>query len=227
MKIYTTQEFISSTSILWGYLKEEDLSKFCTISLCSVTQCVQLFATQWVVAHQASLSFTNSRSLLRLMSIFRGSSQPRDQTLVSLNAGGFFAVWTTRKATRFAVILCKNSIHLARIWMLSLEIQEVMTQITQLGWASGGGWTLAWGYLSPRNESSAGSRPSWPQIQSLSTDSLCDGGGCPQPQREDVPNGGWSKPPGNSGWARLGVQAVVKSPAICWAITLGLAEFYQ
>ena len=69
MKIYTTQEFISSTSILWGYLKEEDLSKFCTISLCSVTQCVQLFATQWVVAHQASLSFTNSRSLLRLMSI--------------------------------------------------------------------------------------------------------------------------------------------------------------
>ena len=73
MKIYTTQEFISSTSIfpsiLWGYLKEEDLNKFCTISLCSVIQCVQLFATQWVVAHQASLSFTNSRSLFRLMSI--------------------------------------------------------------------------------------------------------------------------------------------------------------
>ena len=31
--------------------------------------CVQLFATPWTAAHQASLSFTNSWSLLRLMSI--------------------------------------------------------------------------------------------------------------------------------------------------------------
>ena len=30
---------------------------------------VQLFATPWTVAHQASLSFTNSRSLFKLMSI--------------------------------------------------------------------------------------------------------------------------------------------------------------
>ena len=30
---------------------------------------VQLFVTQWTAAHQASLSITNSRSLLRLMSI--------------------------------------------------------------------------------------------------------------------------------------------------------------
>ena len=30
---------------------------------------VQLFATPWTVAHQASLSITNSQSLLRLMSI--------------------------------------------------------------------------------------------------------------------------------------------------------------
>ena len=30
---------------------------------------VQLFATPWITAHQASLSITNSRSLLRLMSI--------------------------------------------------------------------------------------------------------------------------------------------------------------
>ena len=30
---------------------------------------VQLFATPWTVAHQASLSITNSRSLLKLMSI--------------------------------------------------------------------------------------------------------------------------------------------------------------
>ena len=31
--------------------------------------CVQLFVTPWTTAHQASLSITNSRSLLRLMSI--------------------------------------------------------------------------------------------------------------------------------------------------------------
>ena len=31
--------------------------------------CVQLFATQWTAAHQASLSITISRSFLRFMSI--------------------------------------------------------------------------------------------------------------------------------------------------------------
>ena len=31
--------------------------------------CVQLFATRWTAAHQTSLSITNSRSLLKLMSI--------------------------------------------------------------------------------------------------------------------------------------------------------------
>ena len=31
--------------------------------------CVRLFATPWTVAHQASLSITNSQSLLKLMSI--------------------------------------------------------------------------------------------------------------------------------------------------------------
>ena len=31
--------------------------------------CVQFFATQWTAAHQASLSITNSQSLLKLMSI--------------------------------------------------------------------------------------------------------------------------------------------------------------
>ena len=31
--------------------------------------CVQLFATPWNAAHEASLSITNSRSLLKLMSI--------------------------------------------------------------------------------------------------------------------------------------------------------------
>ena len=44
---------------------------FLKISLSSVQSFsrVQLFATPWTAAHQASLSITNSRSLLRLMSI--------------------------------------------------------------------------------------------------------------------------------------------------------------
>ena len=42
------------------------VSQFSSVqSLC----CVQLFATPWIAAHQASLSITNSRSSLRLTSI--------------------------------------------------------------------------------------------------------------------------------------------------------------
>ena len=39
------------------------------IQFSSVLSRVQLFATPWIAAHQASLSITNSRSSLRLMSI--------------------------------------------------------------------------------------------------------------------------------------------------------------
>jgi len=42
---------------------------FLPFSCCSVAQCVQLFVTPWAEAHQASLSFTISWSLLNLMSI--------------------------------------------------------------------------------------------------------------------------------------------------------------
>ena len=40
-----------------------------SVQLSSVTQLCRLFATPWVSAHQASLSITNSQSLLKLMSI--------------------------------------------------------------------------------------------------------------------------------------------------------------
>ena len=43
--------------------------RFINISCCSVLSCVRLFATPWMTAHQASLSFTISQSLLKLMSI--------------------------------------------------------------------------------------------------------------------------------------------------------------
>ena len=39
------------------------------ISSVLLVSCVWLFATSWTAAHQASLSITNSRSLLKLMSI--------------------------------------------------------------------------------------------------------------------------------------------------------------
>ena len=41
------------------------------VDLLSVVQLshIRLFATQWAAAHQASVPFTNSRSLLRLVSI--------------------------------------------------------------------------------------------------------------------------------------------------------------
>ena len=40
-----------------------------SVQFSSVTQCVRLFATPWITAHQASLSITNSRSSLKLTSI--------------------------------------------------------------------------------------------------------------------------------------------------------------
>ena len=42
------------------------MSKFSSVQLLS---CIQLFETPWTAAHQASLSITNSQTLLKLMSI--------------------------------------------------------------------------------------------------------------------------------------------------------------
>ena len=39
------------------------------LQVVQLLRCVQLFATPWTAAHQASLSFTISQSLLKLMSI--------------------------------------------------------------------------------------------------------------------------------------------------------------
>ena len=42
---------------------------FSSVQFSSVSQCVQHFASPWTAAHQASLSITNSQSLLKLISI--------------------------------------------------------------------------------------------------------------------------------------------------------------
>ena len=90
---------------------------------CSVTKSCPLCATPWTAACQASLSFTISQSLLKLMSnesvmpgssvsgilqarrlewvaspFSRESSWPRDQTRASCIAGGFFTIWATKEA---------------------------------------------------------------------------------------------------------------------------------
>ena len=52
-------------------LKQKSCQSSYSVQLSSVQllSCVQLFATPWIAARQASLSITNSRSLLKLMSI--------------------------------------------------------------------------------------------------------------------------------------------------------------
>ena len=42
---------------------------FALLSSVQLLSCIQLFATPWTVAHQVSLSITNSQSLLKLMSV--------------------------------------------------------------------------------------------------------------------------------------------------------------
>ena len=49
-----------------GFFTAEPLTKLSSVQLLS---CVQLFATPWTAARQASLSITNSQILLKLMSI--------------------------------------------------------------------------------------------------------------------------------------------------------------
>ena len=45
------------------------LEKLCTFSSVQLLSHVQLFVTPWIAAHQASLSITNSQSLLKLLFI--------------------------------------------------------------------------------------------------------------------------------------------------------------
>ena len=58
---------------LWWYVQSEDLTEvgaeYTTFSSIQLLSHVQLSVTPWTAAHQASLSITNSWSLLKLMSI--------------------------------------------------------------------------------------------------------------------------------------------------------------
>ena len=63
-----TEEYIN-TAIINMLNMFKDLKENMNISSVQLLSRVQLFATPWTTAHQASLSITNSRSLPKLMSI--------------------------------------------------------------------------------------------------------------------------------------------------------------
>ena len=63
----TLFQLTDSQSSYRGYVASAWLER--SFSSVQSLSCVRLFATPWTVAHQASLSITNSRSLLRPMSI--------------------------------------------------------------------------------------------------------------------------------------------------------------
>ena len=65
MLTYKSAFSLSSFTLIKGFFSSSSLSAFTVQSLSRV----QLFATPWIAACQASLSVTNSRSLLKLMSI--------------------------------------------------------------------------------------------------------------------------------------------------------------
>ena len=61
-------EDITITEISWSQSDKHHTTPFIFSPVQSLSR-VQLFATPWIAARQASLSITNSRSLLKLMSI--------------------------------------------------------------------------------------------------------------------------------------------------------------
>ena len=86
----------SRGSWVWG--SGIQTNQVCSVQFSSVQllSCVQLFATPWTATHQASLSITNSRSSLKLMSIewchptTSSSVNPFSSCLQSFPASGSF-----------------------------------------------------------------------------------------------------------------------------------------
>ena len=87
--------FLSDQSNYWKKVKVKSLSH------------VGLFVTPWTVAYQAppSMGFSLQARILEWVAISfsRGSSQPRDQTLVSCIAGRFFTFWATRETQHISL----------------------------------------------------------------------------------------------------------------------------
>ena len=90
LEIWSSHEFLGSSSILLYVLVTQSCLTLCDhmdYSLLgpSVHRILQARILEWIA-----------------IPFFRGSSQPRDQTLVSCTAGEFFTIWGTRE-THFIV----------------------------------------------------------------------------------------------------------------------------
>ena len=89
-KLTGNRKILYQTAARWGV---------CALSLSVMSLSpVQLFATPWAVAREASLSMGFSWTILEWVAMpsTRGSSRPRGRIRVSRIAGGFFTLWTTR-----------------------------------------------------------------------------------------------------------------------------------
>ena len=69
LKNYTSEKILQSWDFLLGLISCHMQSEWVSLSSVQSLRCVQLFATPWATAHQASRLITSSRSLLKLMSI--------------------------------------------------------------------------------------------------------------------------------------------------------------
>ena len=69
LKNYTSEKILQSWDFLLGLISCHMQSEWVSLSSVQSLRCVQLFATPWATAHQASRLITSSRSLLKLMAI--------------------------------------------------------------------------------------------------------------------------------------------------------------
>ena len=91
----------------WGIIRHTrslvHISCSCLLCVLGRFSHVRLFVTLWTVACQAPLSMGILQAILEWVAMpsSRGSSQPRDPTQVTHIAGGFFTIWSTRKAQEY------------------------------------------------------------------------------------------------------------------------------
>ena len=83
------------------------------------------------------------------ISFSRGSSQPRDRTWVSCNAGKFFTDWATREALIIPVVVYKNK-HLRKFGYCERKInmESVLIRQCSTGEPRGRGGSVTYSHLS-------------------------------------------------------------------------------
>ena len=105
----------------------------CILHTACVLSHVQLFATQWTVAHQAPLSMARILEWVAMPSS-RGSSQPRDQTCVS--SGSFIG----RQVLYLLTHLCRGTYLQSRNRITDMKEQTLWLPSEQGGWDESGDW---------------------------------------------------------------------------------------